>query len=43
VTPAAPLPAAPEIPPLADRGVPGFDATRWGMVIAPAHTGRDRK
>jgi tripartite-type tricarboxylate transporter receptor subunit TctC len=38
VTSAAPLPAAPEIPPLAERGVPGFDATGWGMVVAPAHT-----
>jgi tripartite-type tricarboxylate transporter receptor subunit TctC len=38
VTSAAPLPAAPEIPPLAERGVPGFDASGWGMVVAPAHT-----
>ena len=38
VTSAAPLPAAPEIPPLAERGVPGFDAAGWGMVVAPAHT-----
>jgi tripartite-type tricarboxylate transporter receptor subunit TctC len=38
VTSAAPLPAAPEIPPLAERGVPGFDAAGWGLVVAPAHT-----
>lgn len=38
VTSAIPLPSAPDIPPLADEGVPGFDATGWGMVLAPAHT-----
>jgi len=38
VTSAVPLPAAPEIPPLAERGVPDFDATGWGMVVAPAGT-----
>jgi tripartite-type tricarboxylate transporter receptor subunit TctC len=38
VTSAAPLPAAPDIPPLAQRGVPGFDAAGWGMVVAPART-----
>jgi len=38
ITSAALLPAAPEIPPLAQRGVPGFDAAGWGMVVAPAHT-----
>jgi tripartite-type tricarboxylate transporter receptor subunit TctC len=38
VTSAVPLPSAPDIPPLADVGVPGFDATGWGMVVAPAHT-----
>jgi tripartite-type tricarboxylate transporter receptor subunit TctC len=38
VTSAAPLPAAPEIRPLAERGVPGFDAAGWGMIVAPAHT-----
>jgi tripartite-type tricarboxylate transporter receptor subunit TctC len=31
-------PAAPDIPSLAERGVPGFDAAGWGMVVAPAHT-----
>jgi tripartite-type tricarboxylate transporter receptor subunit TctC len=38
VTSAARLPAAPDIPPLAERGVPGFDAAGWGMVVAPART-----
>jgi tripartite-type tricarboxylate transporter receptor subunit TctC len=38
VTSAALLPAAPEIPPLAQSGVPGFDAAGWGMMVAPART-----
>src|SRR5262249_44532075 len=38
VTSAARLPAAPDIPPLAEEGVPGFDAAGWGMVVAPART-----
>jgi tripartite-type tricarboxylate transporter receptor subunit TctC len=38
VTSAARLPAAPDIPALAERGVPGFDASGWGMVVAPART-----
>jgi tripartite-type tricarboxylate transporter receptor subunit TctC len=38
VTSAALLPAAPDIPPLAQSGVPGFDASGWGMVVAPART-----
>ena len=32
------LPTAPEIPPLAEVGVPGFDAAAWTMVMAPART-----
>jgi tripartite-type tricarboxylate transporter receptor subunit TctC len=28
--------AAPEIPPLAKVGLPGFDASSWQMVVAPA-------
>ena len=32
------LPSAPEIPPIAEAGVPGFDAAGWGMIIAPAGT-----
>jgi tripartite-type tricarboxylate transporter receptor subunit TctC len=27
---------APEIPPLAEVGMPGFDASSWQMMIAPA-------
>jgi tripartite-type tricarboxylate transporter receptor subunit TctC len=38
VSSAARLPSAPEIPPLAEAGVPGFDAAGWGMIVAPAHT-----
>jgi len=37
-TSAAPLPSAPDIPPLREAGVPGFDAAGWGMVVAPART-----
>jgi tripartite-type tricarboxylate transporter receptor subunit TctC len=32
--------AAPEIPPLNDVGVPGFDTTAWQMVVAPGQTPR---
>ena len=32
------LPSAPEIPPLAEAGVPGFNAAGWDMIVAPAHT-----
>src|SRR5438132_6206805 len=35
------LPSAPEIPPLAEAGVPGFDAAGWGMILAPAHTPKE--
>jgi tripartite-type tricarboxylate transporter receptor subunit TctC len=38
ITSATRLPSAPEIPPLAEVGAPGFDATGWGMIVAPAHT-----
>jgi tripartite-type tricarboxylate transporter receptor subunit TctC len=37
-TSAVPLSSAPDIPPLREAGVPGFDATGWGMVVAPANT-----
>jgi tripartite-type tricarboxylate transporter receptor subunit TctC len=33
--------AAPEIPPLAEAGLPGFDASSWQMVVAPAGMPRD--
>jgi putative tricarboxylic transport membrane protein len=32
------FPTLPEIPPLAESGVPGFDAVAWLMVVAPAGT-----
>jgi len=32
------LPSAPEIPPVAEAGVPGFDAAGWGMILGPAGT-----
>jgi tripartite-type tricarboxylate transporter receptor subunit TctC len=38
VSTAVRLPAAPEIPPIAEVGVPGFDAAGWGMISAPAAT-----
>ena len=38
VSSATPLPSAPEIPPIAEVGVPGFNAAGWGMIVAPAHT-----
>jgi tripartite-type tricarboxylate transporter receptor subunit TctC len=31
-------PMAPEIPPLAEVGLPGFDAAVWHMMVAPAAT-----
>jgi tripartite-type tricarboxylate transporter receptor subunit TctC len=38
VTTKQPFSALPEVPPLAEAGVPGFDAAAWQGVIAPAHT-----
>jgi tripartite-type tricarboxylate transporter receptor subunit TctC len=38
VTSAARLPGAPEIPPIADAGVPGFEAVSWTVFMAPART-----
>jgi tripartite-type tricarboxylate transporter receptor subunit TctC len=35
------VPAAPQIAPLAEAGVPGFDASSWQMVIAPAGLPKD--
>ena len=43
VSTAARWPTAPEIPTIAESGVPGFDAAGWGMVIVPAgHPEGDR-
>jgi tripartite-type tricarboxylate transporter receptor subunit TctC len=38
VTTKTPAPAAPELKPIADLGVPGFEAAAWQMVVAPAGT-----
>ena len=32
------VPIAPDIPPLAEAGVPGFDAVSWHLIVAPAGT-----
>jgi tripartite-type tricarboxylate transporter receptor subunit TctC len=34
-------PTAPDIPTIAESGVPGFDAAGWGMLVAPAATPAD--
>jgi tripartite-type tricarboxylate transporter receptor subunit TctC len=31
----------PELPPIAEAGVPGYEATNWHMVVAPANTPAD--
>jgi len=41
VSTATRLPSAPDIPPIAEAGVPGFDAAGWGMISAPAGTPPD--
>ncbi len=38
VSTAARLPTAPDIPSIAEAGVPGFDAAGWGLIAAPAGT-----
>ena len=38
VSTTARLPAFPDIPPVAEAGVPGFDAAAWLMLVAPAKT-----
>jgi len=38
VTASARVPVAPELVPLAEEGVPGYDAGGWLMFVAPAHT-----
>jgi tripartite-type tricarboxylate transporter receptor subunit TctC len=32
------IPSAPEIPTIAEAGVPGYEGVGWVMVVAPAHT-----
>jgi tripartite-type tricarboxylate transporter receptor subunit TctC len=41
VTSAQRSPAAPDIPTLAEAGLPGFEATSWFALLAPAHLPRD--
>jgi tripartite-type tricarboxylate transporter receptor subunit TctC len=38
MTAIARLAPAPEIPTIAEAGVPEFDAIGWSMIVAPAHT-----
>jgi tripartite-type tricarboxylate transporter receptor subunit TctC len=33
--------AAPDIPPLTEAGVPGYDASAWQMIVAPARTPKE--
>jgi tripartite-type tricarboxylate transporter receptor subunit TctC len=35
------MPTAPEIAPLSEAGVPGFDFVSWQMIVAPSGTPRD--
>jgi tripartite-type tricarboxylate transporter receptor subunit TctC len=41
VSTAVRLPSAPEIPPIAEAGVPGFDAAGWGVFSLPAGTPKE--
>jgi tripartite-type tricarboxylate transporter receptor subunit TctC len=41
VTGAARLPAAPDIPTIAEAGLPGFEVTGWYGLLAPANTPRE--
>jgi tripartite-type tricarboxylate transporter receptor subunit TctC len=38
ITTAETAPAAPDVPPLAKAGVPGYDTAAWQMIVAPART-----
>jgi len=38
VTPTTRVPSLPDVPPLTDAGVPGFDVVAWPMFAAPANT-----
>ena len=38
VSTATRLAAIPDVPPIAEAGVPGFDAASWQMIVAPAKT-----
>jgi tripartite-type tricarboxylate transporter receptor subunit TctC len=41
ISSAARFQALPDIPPLAESGVPGFDAVAWTMLVAPARTPKE--
>jgi tripartite-type tricarboxylate transporter receptor subunit TctC len=41
VTTAIRMPSAPDIPPIAETGVAGFDASSWIMIVAPAKTPKE--
>ena len=41
VSTAVRLPSAPDIPPIAEVGVPGFDAAGWGVFAVPAGTPKE--
>jgi tripartite-type tricarboxylate transporter receptor subunit TctC len=41
VSSASRLPIAPDVPTLAEAGVPGFDLTSWQMIVAPAGTPKE--
>jgi tripartite-type tricarboxylate transporter receptor subunit TctC len=41
VTSAKRSPSAPDIPTLAEQGLPGFDADSWFAIFAPANTPKD--
>jgi tripartite-type tricarboxylate transporter receptor subunit TctC len=32
------IPSAPDLPTIAETGVPGFEGVGWVMIVAPAHT-----
>ncbi|HEY1361585.1 MAG TPA: tripartite tricarboxylate transporter substrate binding protein [Xanthobacteraceae bacterium] len=38
VSSTARIPSAPEIPTIAESGVPGYEGVGWVMIVAPAHT-----
>jgi tripartite-type tricarboxylate transporter receptor subunit TctC len=41
VSPARRSPAVPDVPTVAEAGVPGYDSGAWFGLVAPAHTPKD--
>jgi tripartite-type tricarboxylate transporter receptor subunit TctC len=41
LTTAKPTPALPDVAPIAEQGVPGFDSSSWGGILAPAGTPKE--